>query len=174
MKEFWKSVNIWGSYGHEFSVLFFLIHGVQNQHKNKTRSYVRLRENGSILLIPYVAWLLFLLWDWRVWTTENQSSLVLVLSCDMWPLSQSIVFALRKIRVQAYYFYYVSLLRGRLNTRTSACLTLLAFAAERRPCSNRSISPGPEQQTRRSGMQWPNDERGGTDRQTNYVYFKFS
>jgi len=27
-KEFWKSVNIWGSYGQEFSVLFFLIHGV--------------------------------------------------------------------------------------------------------------------------------------------------
>ena len=24
MKEFWKSVNIWGSYGQEFSVLFFL------------------------------------------------------------------------------------------------------------------------------------------------------
>ena len=23
MKEFWKSVNIWGSYGQEFSVLFF-------------------------------------------------------------------------------------------------------------------------------------------------------
>jgi len=28
MKEFWKSVNIWGSYGQEFSVLFFLTHGV--------------------------------------------------------------------------------------------------------------------------------------------------
>jgi len=27
-KEFWKSVNIWGSYGQEFSVLFFLTHGV--------------------------------------------------------------------------------------------------------------------------------------------------
>jgi len=25
-KEFWKSVNIWGSYGQEFSVLFFLTH----------------------------------------------------------------------------------------------------------------------------------------------------
>jgi len=23
VKEFWKSVNIWGSYGQEFSVLFF-------------------------------------------------------------------------------------------------------------------------------------------------------
>ena len=23
VKEFWKSVNIWGSYGHEFGVLFF-------------------------------------------------------------------------------------------------------------------------------------------------------
>ena len=23
MKEFWKLVNIWGSYGQEFSVLFF-------------------------------------------------------------------------------------------------------------------------------------------------------
>jgi len=29
VKEFWKSVNIWGSYGQEFSVLFFLRHSVQ-------------------------------------------------------------------------------------------------------------------------------------------------
>ena len=28
VKEFWKSVNIWGSYGQEFSVLFFLRHSV--------------------------------------------------------------------------------------------------------------------------------------------------
>ena len=28
MKEFWKSVNIWRSYGQEFSVLFFLRHSV--------------------------------------------------------------------------------------------------------------------------------------------------
>ena len=28
VKEFRKSVNIWGSYGQEFSVLFFLTHGV--------------------------------------------------------------------------------------------------------------------------------------------------
>jgi len=28
VKEFRKSVNIWGSYGHEFCVLFFLTHGV--------------------------------------------------------------------------------------------------------------------------------------------------
>ena len=28
MKEFWKSVNIWESYGQEFSVLFFLRHSV--------------------------------------------------------------------------------------------------------------------------------------------------
>ena len=30
VKEFWKSVNIWGSYGQEFSVLFFLRHSVLN------------------------------------------------------------------------------------------------------------------------------------------------
>ena len=30
VKEFWKSVNIWGSYGQEFSVLFFLRHSVYN------------------------------------------------------------------------------------------------------------------------------------------------
>jgi len=29
VKEFRKSVNIWGSYGQEFSVLFFLTHGVE-------------------------------------------------------------------------------------------------------------------------------------------------
>ena len=29
-KEFRKSVNIWGSYGQEFSVLFFLTHGVDS------------------------------------------------------------------------------------------------------------------------------------------------
>ena len=29
VKEFWKSVNIWGSYGQEFSVLFFLTHSVE-------------------------------------------------------------------------------------------------------------------------------------------------
>ena len=28
VKEFWKSVNIWGSYGQEFGVLFFLRHSV--------------------------------------------------------------------------------------------------------------------------------------------------
>ena len=28
VKEFWKSVNIWGSYEQEFGVLFFLRHGV--------------------------------------------------------------------------------------------------------------------------------------------------
>jgi len=28
VKEFWKSVNIWGSYWQEFSVLFFLRHSV--------------------------------------------------------------------------------------------------------------------------------------------------
>ena len=28
VKEFWKSINIWGSYGQEYSVLFFLTHGV--------------------------------------------------------------------------------------------------------------------------------------------------
>jgi len=28
VKEFWKSVNIWGSYGQEFTVLFFLTHSV--------------------------------------------------------------------------------------------------------------------------------------------------
>ena len=28
VKEFWKSINIWGSYGREFSVLFFLRHSV--------------------------------------------------------------------------------------------------------------------------------------------------
>ena len=28
VKEFWKSVSIWGSYGQEFSVLFFLRHSV--------------------------------------------------------------------------------------------------------------------------------------------------
>ena len=43
-------------------------------------------------------------------------------------------------------------------------MTLLAFAAERRPCSNRSISPpGPEQQIRYCSVQRPND---GTERQT--------
>jgi len=29
VKEIWKSVNIWGSFGQEFSVLFFLTHGVE-------------------------------------------------------------------------------------------------------------------------------------------------
>ena len=29
LKEFWKSVNIWGSYRQEFSVLFFLRHSVE-------------------------------------------------------------------------------------------------------------------------------------------------
>ena len=29
VKEFWKSVNIWGSYGQKFSVLFFLRHSVE-------------------------------------------------------------------------------------------------------------------------------------------------
>ena len=29
VKEFLKSVNIWGSYGQEFSVLFFLRHSVE-------------------------------------------------------------------------------------------------------------------------------------------------
>ena len=28
MKEFWKLINIWGSYGQDFIVLFFLTHGV--------------------------------------------------------------------------------------------------------------------------------------------------
>jgi len=28
VKEFWKSVNIWWSYGQELGVLFFLTHGV--------------------------------------------------------------------------------------------------------------------------------------------------
>ena len=30
VKEFRKSVNIWGSYGQEFGVLFFLRHSVRN------------------------------------------------------------------------------------------------------------------------------------------------
>jgi len=33
VKEFWKSVNIWGSYGQEFSVLFFLTHGVETTNR---------------------------------------------------------------------------------------------------------------------------------------------
>ena len=46
VKECWKSVNIWGSYGQEFSVLFFLRHSVyyvsidcfwMQQQKNKTQ-----------------------------------------------------------------------------------------------------------------------------------------
>ena len=32
VNEFWKSVNIWRSYGQEFSVLFFLTHGVELQN----------------------------------------------------------------------------------------------------------------------------------------------
>ena len=32
LKEFWKLVNIWGSYGQEFCVLFFLRHSVQPAH----------------------------------------------------------------------------------------------------------------------------------------------
>ena len=29
VKEFWKSANIWWSYGQELGVLFFLTHGVE-------------------------------------------------------------------------------------------------------------------------------------------------
>jgi len=31
VKEFLKSVNVWGSYGQEFSVLFFLTHSVNTK-----------------------------------------------------------------------------------------------------------------------------------------------
>jgi len=31
VKEFWKSVNIWGTYGQEFGVLYFLRHSVEHQ-----------------------------------------------------------------------------------------------------------------------------------------------
>ena len=36
VKEFWKSVNIWGSYGQEFSVLFFLRHSVHVTDQGKS------------------------------------------------------------------------------------------------------------------------------------------
>ena len=35
VKEFRKLVNIWGSYGQEFSVLFFLTHGVHSANSWK-------------------------------------------------------------------------------------------------------------------------------------------
>ena len=35
VKEFWKSVNIWRSYGQEFSVLFFLRHSVLTQSSGR-------------------------------------------------------------------------------------------------------------------------------------------
>ena len=34
VKEFWKSANIWWSYGQELGVLFFLTHGVQYALRN--------------------------------------------------------------------------------------------------------------------------------------------
>jgi len=34
VKEFWKSVNIWWSYGQELGVLFFLTHSVEIIHNN--------------------------------------------------------------------------------------------------------------------------------------------
>jgi len=34
VKEFWKSVNIWWSYGQELGVLFFLTHSVELEFRS--------------------------------------------------------------------------------------------------------------------------------------------
>ena len=47
VKEFWKSVNIWGSYGQEFGVLFFLRHSV---YETVARPSVRLSVRVSVCL----------------------------------------------------------------------------------------------------------------------------
>jgi len=44
MKKFWKSVNIWGSYGQEFSVLFFWLTVYTGWAKNGAKTH---RHNSA-------------------------------------------------------------------------------------------------------------------------------
>ena len=50
VKEFWKSVNIWGSYGQEFCVLFFSRHSVDDFRLNSSLVPADVRSNQIIQL----------------------------------------------------------------------------------------------------------------------------
>jgi len=65
VKEFWKSVNIWGSYEQEFSVLFF----------DSQSSYLEACF-GSALLLPCKPWYAILQNDQRA-TSSNEGVVVL-------------------------------------------------------------------------------------------------
>ena len=57
VKEFWKSVNIWGSYGQEFGVLFYLRHSVlsscSSTGRRRPHRCCRLGHFGSCRISPH-------------------------------------------------------------------------------------------------------------------------
>ena len=48
---FWKSVNIWGSYGQEFGVLFFWTNGVESQPYQCRKSKNNTKDNKSHIIM---------------------------------------------------------------------------------------------------------------------------
>ena len=74
VKEFWKSVNIWGSYGQEFGVLFFLRHSVVSFHSH-FKSCNLSSSSSSLLLILLGCFHSVFLWtDWRCNANVRQSN----------------------------------------------------------------------------------------------------
>jgi len=85
VKEFWKSFNIWQSYGEELGVLFFLTHGVVEIFQN--RNYMAQYYTKSVQIISLFILLLYFSVNKGLCVFYYEMCFLLqnVLKCVWWP-----------------------------------------------------------------------------------------